>query len=110
MAYPDSKWPKIETAKAIRPKDSEYLFELFNNGEWKNLNKTGFFKRSYYNPKEIVFRHISFEENVFNDRENRYEEINGFRNGDVSQHLISVDIEEVVRSGGYIVKLVEGVI
>ena len=40
------------------------------------------------------------EEFVFNDR-NIYEEINRFRNGDITQHLTSVDIEEVVRSGGY---------
>ena len=100
MAHPDSKWPKIETAKAIRPEDSDYLCELFINGEWKNSNKTWFFKVSYYNPKEIVFRKMSVEENVFNDRKNRYEEINRFRNGDITQHLTSVDIEEVVRSGG----------
>ena len=58
-AHPDSKRPKIETAKAIRPEDSDYLCELFNNGEWKNLNKTGFFKVKYYNPENIVFQHMS---------------------------------------------------
>ena len=71
MAHLDSKWPKIETAKAIRPEDSDYLCEHFNNGEWKILNKTGFFKVSYYNPKEIVFQHMGVKENVFNERKNR---------------------------------------
>ena len=28
MAHPDSKWPKIETAKAIRLEDSDYLCEI----------------------------------------------------------------------------------
>ena len=51
---------------------------------------------------------MSVEENVFNDRKKRYEEINRFRNGDITQHLTSVDIEEVVRSGGYIAKRLEG--
>ena len=51
---------------------------------------------------------MSFKENVFNDRKNRYEEINRFRNGDITQHLTSVDIEEAVRSGGCIVKILEG--
>ena len=59
MAHLDSKWPKIETAKAIRLEDSDYLCELFINGEWKNLNKTGFFKVKYYNPENIVFQHMS---------------------------------------------------
>ena len=40
----------------------------------------------------------------------KYEEINRFRNGDITQHLTSVDIKEVVRSGGYIVEILEGFI
>ena len=43
---------------------------------------------------------MSVKENAFNDRKNRSEEINRFRNGDITQHLTCVDIEEVVRSGG----------
>ena len=108
MAHPDSKWPKIEPAKAITLEDSDYLCELFSNAEWKNLNKTGFFKVKYYNPENIVFQHMSVKEKVFNDRKNRYEEINRFGNGEIVQHLTSVDIEEVVRSGGYIVEILEG--
>ena len=110
MAHPDSKWPKIEFAKAIDVEDSDCLCELFNNGEWKNLNKTGFFKVSYYNRQEIIFQHMTVKGNVFNARKNRYEQINRFRNGDITQHLTGVDIEEVVRSGGYIVKILEGFI
>ena len=53
---------------------------------------------------------MSVKENVFNDRKKRYEEINQFRNDDITQHLTSVDIEEAVRSGGYIVKILEGFI
>ena len=51
---------------------------------------------------------MSVKENVFNDRKNRYEEINRFRNGDITQQLTSVDIEEVVRSGGHFVEILEG--
>ena len=71
MAHPDSKWPKIETAKAINIEDSNYLCELFNNGNWKSLNKSGFFKVRYHNPKEIIFQQMSVKENVFNDRKKR---------------------------------------
>ena len=38
---------------------------------------------------------------------NRYEEINRLRNGDITQHLTSVDIEEIVRSGGYFLDIIE---
>ena len=88
MSHPDSKWPKIETAEAIRLKDSEYLCELFDNGEWANLNKTGFFKVKNYNSENIVFQHMSVKEKAFNDRKNRYEEINRFRNGDIVEHSL----------------------
>ena len=66
----------------------------------ENLNRTGFIRLKYYNPKNIVFQHMSVKEKAFNDRKNRYEEINRFRNSGIVQHLTSVDIEEVVRSVG----------
>ena len=66
MAHDDSTWPAIETAKAIKPEDSKYLCELFNNNEWKNLKKTGFFKVIYHNPEHLVLQHIAVNEEVFN--------------------------------------------
>ena len=50
---------------------------------------------------------MSVKEKVFHDRKNRHEEINHFRKGDKTQHLTNVDIEEVIRLGGYIVKTLE---
>ena len=47
MAHLDSKWPAIETTKANNIEGSIYFCELFNNGEWKSLNKSGFFKVRY---------------------------------------------------------------
>ena len=110
MAHPDSKWPIIETARAIKLEDSNNLCELFINEKWKNLYKSGFFRVSCYNRKEIIFQHMSVKRSAFIDCKNRYEEINHFRNGDIVQHLTSVDIEEVVKSGGFIVKILEGFI
>ena len=109
-SHPDSKWRKIESSESTAKEDSEKLCCLFNTGNWKNLNESGFFKVKQYNPKEVIFQHMSVRENVFNDRKNRYEEIDRFKNGDITQHLISVDIEEIVRPGGYIVDILEGCI
>ena len=53
---------------------------------------------------------MSGKENAFNNRKKRYEETIRFRNGDVTQHSTSVDIEGVVRSGGYIVEILERLI
>ena len=43
---------------------------------------------------------MSVKEIVFSDRKSRCEEIIRFTNCDISQHSTSVDIEEVIRSGG----------
>ena len=53
---------------------------------------------------------MSVKQKIFNNRKTRYGEINRFRNGGITQHLTSMDIEEVFRSRGYIVKIVEGFI
>ena len=110
MAHPALKWPKIETAKSINIEDSNKLCSWFINGDSKSSNKSRSFKVSYYNPKELIFQHMSVKVNLFNDGKNRYEEINRFRNGDKTQYLTSVDIEKVDRSGRNIVKIVEGFI
>ena len=110
MAHILSMWPSIETAKAINPEDSEAYCKLFNTGEWASLDKTGFFKVKYHNPENLILQHMAVKEDVYNDTENKYENVNRFRNGDITQHLTSVDIEEVVRIGGVIKEFYEGFI
>ena len=102
-AQKESKWPKIETAIAIKKEDSVLLCELFNTGECKKLNKSGFFDAKYYNPGNIIFQHMSVKEQVFNPIKNRSEEVNRFRNGYKRKHLTSVDIEEIVTVGGVVI-------
>ena len=58
MAHNDSNWSKLETAKTIEKEDSDRLCELINTGEWKSLNKSGFFRIKNYNPKDIIFQHL----------------------------------------------------
>ena len=50
---------------------------------------------------------MSVKEKIFSDRETLFEEINRFRNGDITQRLTSVDIGEAVISVGYIFKILE---
>ena len=45
---------------------------------------------------------------VFNDRKNRYEEINWSRNGYITQHITSLDFEEIVRVGGVKIEIFDG--
>ena len=52
MAHKNSKWPKIETAIAIKKEDSARLCELFNTCEWKKENKSGFFDCEILQPRK----------------------------------------------------------
>ena len=106
MAFEQSTWPAIETAKAINPEDSEVYCVLFNNGEWKTLNKTGFFKVE--NPDKLILQHMAVKKDVYKETKQKYECVNRFGNGDITQHLTSFDIEEVVRIGSFNKKFYEG--
>ena len=110
MAHEKSTWPAIETANAINPEDSEVYCKLFNTGEWASLNKTGFFEVKYHNPENLILQHMAVKEDVYNEAKNKSEKVNRFRNGDIKQHLTSVNIEEVVKVGGVIEELYEGFI
>ena len=99
MAHEKSTWPGIETARAINPVVSEVLCELFSTGEWASLNKAGFFRVKYYNPEHLILQHMAVKEDVYHQTKKKHESINRFRNGYITQHLVSVDIEEVVRTG-----------
>ena len=99
--HKDSEWPEIKATQAIKQEDSNRLCELLNTGEWKNLNKSRFCKMKIYNPRDIVFQHMAVKEKVSNDRKNRYQEINRFRRGFITQNFAFVDIEELVRVGCY---------
>ena len=109
MAHEKSKWPAIETAKAIKPEDSEEFCNLFNDGKWKELNKTGFFKVKYHNRENLILQHMAVKEEIYKETKNKYENVNRFRNGDIT-HLTSIDVKEVVRTGGVFKEIFEGFI
>ena len=110
MAHKESKWPKIETAIAIKKEDCARLCEIFNTAEWKKINNSIFFDVKYYNPENIISQHMSVKEQNFNAIKKRWEEVNRFRNGYIRQHLTSIDIEGIVRVGGVITEFFEGFI
>ena len=61
-------------------------------------------KIKYYNPKDLIVQHIPVKE-----KEKKIE-INRMRNGYITQVLTSVDIQEIVKIGGKVVEIYEGVI
>ena len=110
MAHEKSNWPAIETAKAINPEDSEVFCNFFNTCEWASWNKTGLFKVKYHNPENSILQRMAVKEDVYDEIKHKCECINQFRNGDITQQLTSLDIEEVVRIGGVIKVFYKGFI
>ena len=58
----------------------------------------------YYNPKDLIFQHLAVKEAI------KKTELNRMRNGYILDTLTSVDIQEIVKIGGKLIKVYEGVI
>ena len=106
--YPSAMWdkmsiyPKIEIGYASTRDMNNELVEKFTNG---NFNQgSAILKIKYYNPKNLIFQHLPVKEKV-----NKIE-INRMRNGYITQVLTSVDIQEIVKIGGKVIQIHEGVI
>ena len=57
-----------------------------------------------YNPPDLIFQHLPVKEKV------KKIEVNRMRNGYIIDTLKSVDIHEIVKIGGKVIKINEGVI
>ena len=106
--YPSAMWeeksiyPRIETGYAFTPDMNNELVEKFIN---QIFNKgSAILKIKKYNPKNLIVQHITIKE-----KENKIE-INRMRNGYIIDTLTSVDICEIVKIGGKVIEIYEGVI
>ena len=82
---------------------------LLNSGKWNQLNRSAFLTIKYHNPENLIFQHLPIKEKIKNPyKNNRFEEINRMRNGIVIDTLTSVDIVEIVKCGGVILEVFEG--
>ena len=97
----NSTYPKIETGYAFTPEMNDEIVNQFNT---KTFTKSAILKIKYYNPVDTVLQHIPVKEEV-----NKIE-VNRLRNGYIVDVLTSVDIQEIVRIGGKVIEVYEGVI
>jgi hypothetical protein len=111
--YPSAMWdagsefPDITSARPFKPSEEQEVLDLFNSQTFRP--RTGFFKIQYYNPPELFLQHVPVKETI--EKENgKTLEASRFRNGRIIDHLNSVDIQEIVRVGGVIERIYEGVI
>ena len=105
--YPSAMWdeksiyPRIETGYAYKRDMNDELVENFNTC---NFNRgSAILKIKYYNPKNLTVQHLPVKE-----KEKKIE-VNRMRNGYVIDTLTSVDIQEIVKIGGRVIKIYDGV-
>ena len=106
--YPSVMWdeksiyPKIETGYAYTRDMNNELAEKFNNQTF--TRGSAFLKIKYYNPRDLIVQHLPIKE-----KEKKIE-INRMRNCYIIDTLTSVDIQEIVKIGGKVIEIYEGVI
>ena len=81
---------------------NDELVEKFNTGDF--TKGSAILKAKYYNPKNLIVQHLPVKE-----REKKIEIIR-MRNGYIIDHRTSVDIQKIVKIGGKVIEIYEGVI
>ena len=109
--YPSVMWdansvyPKKETGFAFKPHMNDVYLEAFNNQTFKeDGDESAILTIKYYNPPDLIFEHLPVKEKV------QKIEVNRMRNGIIIDTLTSVDIQEIVKIGGRVIQIYEGVI
>ena len=101
----ESVYPKIETGFVFKPHLNKPFVEAFNSQTFnEDGEESAILTIKYYNPPDLIFQHLPVKEKV------RKIEVKGMRNGYIIDTLTSVDIQEIVKIGGKIVEIYEGVI
>ena len=109
--YPSAMWdeksiyPKIETGFAFKPHMNDVYVEAFNNQSFnENGDESAILTIKYYNPPDLIFQHLPIKEKV------KKLEVNRMKNGYILDTLTSVGIQEIVKIGGKVIEIYEGVV
>ena len=109
--YPSAMWdkksvyPKIETGFAFKSHMNDVYVEAFNNQTFnEGGDESAILTIKYYNRPDLLFQHLPVKEKV------KKVEVNRMRNGYIIDTLTSVDIQEIVKKGGKVIEIFEGVI
>ena len=109
--YPSAMWdeksvdPKLESGFPFAPHMNDVYVEAFNNQTFNgDGDESAILTIKYYNPSDLIFQHLPIKEKF------KKIEVNRMRNGYIIDTLTSVDIWEIVKIGGRVVEIYEGVI
>ena len=108
--YPFAMWdensvyPKVESVCAFKPHMKNFFVETFKHETFnKNSDESAILKTKFYHPADLIIQHLPIKGKVKNN------EVNRMRNGYIVDVLTSVDIQEVVKNGGKVIQIYEGV-
>ena len=83
----------------------ETYVEAFNNQTFnQDGDESAILTIKCYNPPNLIFQHLQVKEKV------KKVEVNRMRNGYILDALTSVDIQEIVKIGGQVIEIFDGVI
>ena len=109
--YPSAMWdqnsvyPKIETGFAFKPHMNNVYVEAFKNQTFNQEgDESAILRIKYCNPPELIFQQLPVKEKVKNV------EVKRLRNGYIIDTLTSVVIQEIVKIGGRVTEIYEGVL
>ena len=109
--YPSAMWdknsvyPKIETGFTFKLHMNKTNVEAFNNETFnQDGDESAILTIKYYNPPNLIYQHFPVKEKVKNI------EVNRMRKCYIIDTLASVDICEIVKIGGKVIEIYEGVI
>ena len=109
--YPSAMWDensvylKIETGLTFKPDMKNVYVEALKNHTFnQDGDESAILEIKFYNPPDLIFQHLPVKEKVKNV------EVNRMRNGFIIDTLTSVDICEIVKIGGRVIEIYEGVI
>ena len=101
----NSVYPKIETGFSFKPDLNKIYIAAFNKQLFnEDGDGTAILRIKYYNPPDLKFQHLPVTEEV------KIIEVYRMRNGYIIDTLTSVDICEIVKTGGKVIEIYKGVI
>ncbi|ESO90352.1 hypothetical protein LOTGIDRAFT_164273 [Lottia gigantea] len=110
-AMTEGEYPKAESAGAFLPEEEKEFVKLFNKQKFRP--RTAILKVWFEYPKKMFFQPIPAKDKMtFTNRIGQKETGTKirFRNGFCHDVLTSVDIQEIVKSGGKIIRILDGIV
>ena len=109
--YPSAMWdensvyPKKESGFDFKPNMNNVYVEAFTNQTFnQDGDESAILRLKYYNPRNLTFQHLAVKEKVKNV------EVKRMRIGYIIDTLILVDICKIVKIGGRVIEIYEGVL